>query len=98
MVLTSGHVATHGVHALQPRARLGFDAGRLGFRTRASSPVTLISRQSRGGRRCARHHGPSCVCLEGAFALGQVASPGAAVLRAVRHMAIECHSAGLRCH
>ena len=77
MVLTSGHVATPGVHTLRPRARLGFDAGRLGFRTRASSLVTLISRQSRGGRRWACHHGPSRVSEEGACALGQVASPGA---------------------
>eukprot|EP00964_Phaeocystis_antarctica_P099491 scaffold65337_cov63-Phaeocystis_antarctica.AAC.3 len=41
------------------------------------SPVTLISRQSRGGRRCARHHRLPCVGTEGAYALGQVASPGA---------------------
>ena len=77
MVLTSGHVATPGVHALRPCARLGFDAGWLGFRIRASSLVTLISRQSRGGRRWACHHGSSRVSEEGARALGQVASPGA---------------------
>ena len=67
------------VHAQRPRvwARLGFDAGRLGFRIRAPPRHPDLSGQRPGDRRGARHHRLPCARRESAHTVGQVASPGA---------------------